>query len=94
MSRHFDPSENLGPDVGGCREALLLTRIAYEILLPPLFVIVATLSLIVGAFFLIAVNPLLSLLALSPLVGGAYWMVRRDKRIQEELEDDIFGPYR
>jgi hypothetical protein len=94
MSRRFDPSENLGPDVGGCREALLLTRIAYEILLPPLLVIVVTLSLIVGAFFLISVNPLLSLLALSPLAGGTYWMIRRDQRIQEELEEEIFGPYR
>ncbi len=94
MARGFDPNDNLGPGVGGCREAFLLTRIAYEVLLPPLFVIVGTMSLILGAFFLISVNPLLSILPLLPIAAGAYWMIRRDRRIQEELEEEIFGPYR
>jgi hypothetical protein len=94
MVRGFDPNDNLGPDVGGCREAFLLTRIAYGVLLPPLFVIVGTMSLIIGSFFLISVNPLLSLVALTPIAAGAVWMIRRDRRIQEELEEDIFGPHR
>lgn len=89
----FNPNQQeLGPGVGGCREAFLLTRIAYEVLLPPLFVIIATLSLIMGSFFLLAVHPALSLIPLMPIVAGAIWMIRRDQRVQRELEEEIFGP--
>ena len=88
----YDPNQNLAPDVGGCREAWLLTRIAYGVLLPPLFVMVSVLTLIIGSFFLLAVHPALSLIPLTPIAAGAVWMIRRDQRLQRELEEEIFGP--
>ena len=88
----YDPDRYESSEVGGCREAFLLTRIAYGVLLPPLAVIVSVLTLIIGSFFLLAVHPALSLLPLMPLVAGGIWMARRDRRLQEELEEEIYGP--
>ena len=83
----YDPNAHRRQEAGGCREALTLTRIAYAILLPPIAAILGVILLLLTAFYLLSVNPLLSPLPLLPIVLGVVWLVRRSRRAQRELEE-------
>lgn len=88
----YDPDQHRRAEPGGCRETILITRIAFEILLPPVGVIIGVLVLMVGTLLLLmSGQPLFAILTLSPIVGGFIWIVRRDRRVQAELEEEIRG---
>ena len=74
---------------GGCREALLLTGITFTVMLPAMAVIMGGMGMIVAAFYLVAVHPALALLPFTPLVAGVVWVVRRDRRIRREMEEQL-----
>ncbi len=81
-----------GPEPGGCRDTLLLTRIAFSVLIPPLLAIAAVLVLVLAAFLLFTTHPLLGLLPLIPIAGALVWIARRDRR-NERDRDDSNLPY-
>ncbi len=81
-----------GPEPGGCRDTLLLTRIAFSVLIPPLLAIAGVLVLILAAFLLFTTHPLLGLLPLIPIAGALVWIARRDRR-NERDRDDSNLPY-
>lgn len=87
----YDPDRRQQNEAGGCREAFLITRIAFEILLPPIGLIAATIILLTFVVILATTNPLLALIPLAPIAGGIVWLVRRDRRVQREMEDEVRG---
>ncbi|MDP6607001.1 MAG: hypothetical protein QF664_12200 [Dehalococcoidia bacterium] len=88
----YDPNRHRASDVGGCRESLLVIRIAFEILLPPIGAIIAVLALMVGTVLLLTSDyPALAILTVLPIIGGFVWLARRDKRIQAEMEEEARG---
>ena len=92
MAYGYDPDQHRRPSQrAGCRDVLVLTRVAFAVLLPPLLAIVIALMLLIAAFALLTVHPALSLLPLLPLVLAVVWLVRRDRRAQEEAERDALG---
>ena len=82
-----------GPEPGGCRETLLLTRIAFEVLIPPLLAVGAVLVLLIAGFVLFTTHPLLGLLPLIPIAGGFVWLVRRDRASADRDRDDLDSPF-
>ena len=87
----YDPERHERSDTGGCGDIFLLTRVAAEVLLPPMLIIMGTAGLIMTAFFLAPVNPPLALLALLPVAVLVGFFIRRDRRAQREREDDALG---
>ena len=61
---------------GGCRDALLLTRSAFAVLLPPLLGIAAVLILIGAAVVLFARHSALALIPVAVLVLGVALFAR------------------
>lgn len=87
----YDPDPQRGDAAGGCREALVMTRIAYAVLLPPIAVMVGVIAIVFASFYLLTIHPLLALIPLLPVAAAIVWIARRDRRIQREMEDDIRG---
>ena len=72
----YEPPREENP---GCLDALLLTRAAFGLLLPPLIGMFAVLALITGAVFLFAVHPALALFPVALLAGTVYLFARWDR---------------
>ena len=68
-----------------------MTRVTFEVMLPPMAAIAASIFLILAAVFLLAVHPVLALIPLIPVAGGILLIVRRDRRLQREMEDEARG---
>ena len=68
-----------GPEPGGCRETLLLTRIAFSVVVPVLLAVVGAMLLVILAFALFARHPLLVLLPLA-ILAAALWLLARRER--------------
>ena len=81
-----------GSEPGGCRETLLLTRVAFSVLIPPLLAVAAVLLLLLVAFILFTTHPLLGLLPLIPIAGALVWVARRDLGNDEADLDDLDLP--
>ncbi len=79
--------QNSGPEPGGCRETLLLTRIAFGVLIPPLLAVGAVLVLLIAGFVLFTTHPLLGLLPLIPIAAGLFWIARRERNDDRDLDD-------
>ncbi len=76
-----------GPEPGGCRDTLLLTRIAFSVLIPPLLAVAGVLVLVLAAFLLFTTHPLLGLLPLIPIAGALVWIARRDRNNDRDRDD-------
>lgn len=76
-----------GPEPGGCRETLLLVRVAFSVLIPPLAAVAGVLVLLLLCFVLFTTHPLLGLLPLIPVAGALVWIARRDRANQRDLDD-------
>jgi hypothetical protein len=61
---------------GGCRDALLLTRSAFAVLLPPMLGLAAVLILIGAAVVLFARHPALALIPIAALIFGVALFAR------------------
>ncbi|MYB40868.1 MAG: hypothetical protein F4X76_01490 [Chloroflexi bacterium] len=79
--------QDSGPEPGGCRETLLLTRIAFGVLIPPLLAVGAVLVLLIAGFVLFTTHPLLGLLPLIPIAAGLVWLARRERDEDRDLDD-------
>ena len=82
----YEPQEQAP---GGCRETLLLTRIAFQILLPGVLALAAVLLLVLFFFYALATYPPLALIPVVIVAGGLYGIYRFDKRRQRERGDEI-----
>jgi len=75
---------------GGCREALLLTWIAFGVLAPILLVLVGVLLLAMLVLLLLAKHPALALIPIAIAAAGLYALYRWERshdRTIEDLED-------
>lgn len=80
----YEPPKPLEP--GGCRDALVITRVAFEVLVPIMLAGIAALALVALTVVLFARHPALALLPLSAVVVALYLLARRDRRLQEEQQ--------
>ena len=87
----YDQEARRQDEPGGCREVFVMTRAAYEVLLPLIAAIGGLIFLLLAALFLLSVHPVLVLIPLIPVAAGVLWIVRRDRRLQREMEDEARG---
>ena len=80
----YDQDQQQG--AGGCREILLVTAVVFGMMVPVLAALLGSLGMVVAAFYLLPVHPLLGLLPFTPLAAAVVWAVRRDRRIRREME--------
>ncbi len=82
----YEPPERVRP--GGCRETLLLIRVAFEVLLPIVGAGLAALGYVALTFWLFTVHVLYGLIPIA-LVGVGVWLLsRRDRRLHREQEEE------
>ena len=89
----YEPQEQAP---GGCREVLLLSRIAFQVLLPGLAALVGVLLLVLLLFYALATHPALALIPVglfAAMLYGIYWYDKRGHRERREGidDDDMFG---
>ena len=90
--RGYQPEFHSRDAPGGCGEFWILTRAAFEVLLPPVILISTVLGLLLTAIFLLTSGkPWLAVIPLLPIVIALVLLSRRDKRLQRELEDEVRG---
>lgn len=73
----------------GCRDGIVLTRVAFGLLLPLLAFGVGAMALVALAVVLFATHWALGLLPLGAVVAGLLLLARRDRRVQREREQEI-----
>ncbi len=87
----YDQESRQQDEPGGCRELWIMTRIAYEVILPVIAAIGGVVFLVLATIFLLSVHPVLVLIPLVPVAGGVLWIVRRDRRLHREMEEEARG---
>ncbi len=87
----YEPPEE---EPGGCRESLVMTRVAFGVLLPPMLVIGGGVTLIMLTIFLTIVHPVLVIIPVLLAAAGIYWFIARDPRAHRELEERTRPPDR
>ena len=74
---------------GGCCEALLLTRIAFTVLLPVLGAILGAILLVFLFFMLFTRHPALGLIPVGIVAALLAWVAIRDRRQRERDIEDL-----
>jgi len=86
----YEPPKPVKP--GGCRDALIITRVAFAVLMPIAFTGIAALAVVALGVVLFAYHPLLIFVPVALVVGGLVLVARRDRRLQAEHEQQGPGP--
>lgn len=86
----YEPPNPMRP--GGCRETLVLIRVAFEVLTPILGAGVGALGLLALTFWLFTQHVALGLIPVALVVVGLVLLARRDKRVQEQRERETRWP--
>ena len=76
---------------GGCRETLLLTRIAFAVLLPALAAIMGAILLVFLFFLLFTRHPALGLIPVGIVAALLALLAMRDRR-QRQRDIENLGP--
>ena len=94
MSYGYEPPKQ--ESQGSWGEIFALTKAVFIALAVPLGIIALAVGLVIAAIMSLFTQPLFALLPLSILGVGIYYMVRRDKVAQAELDQEINGerPFR
>ncbi len=79
--------ESRGPEPGGCRETLLLIRVAFSVIIPPLLAVMGVIVLLFVFFLLFSRHPLLGLLPVLVVVGALYLLSRYERSRDPDLDD-------
>jgi hypothetical protein len=86
----YEPPKEMRP--GGCREGLVMVRVAFEVLLPIVLAGIGAMALIALAVVLFGVHPLLGFAPIIPVIAGFWLLARRDRRLAAEQEADLERP--
>ncbi|MEZ4503243.1 MAG: hypothetical protein R3C39_11510 [Dehalococcoidia bacterium] len=78
----YEPPKPVRP--GGCRDSLIIMRVAFEVLLPIVGVGIAALAVVAVAVVLFSYHPLLIFLPVAVVIGALMLVARRDRRLQAE----------
>lgn len=70
-------------------EVFTIIRVTFELLALPFAMLVISLALLIGTFFALFTQPILVFIPLGLMGLGVTYLVRRDKRQQEELRAQI-----
>lgn len=73
---------------GGCRETLLIIRVAFEVLVPIVGAGLAALGYVALTFWLFTVNALYGLVPIVVAAFGVWLIARRDQRMHREREEE------
>lgn len=79
---------------GSWGEILVMTRVVLGLILPPVLMILGVLALLFFTVWALFTNLLLAVVPVSFIVAGIWYLRRRDRRAQAELEEEIFGKRR
>jgi Flp pilus assembly protein TadB len=74
---------------GSWREALIMIRVVFEVLAPPLAILFGTLATLILLVMALFTNPLLALIPAGILGLGVWYLVRRDRKAQEQMQADL-----
>ena len=78
----YEPPKPVKP--GGCRDALIITRVAFAVLMPIAFAGIGALAVVAIGVVLFAYHPLLIFLPVAVVIGALMLVARRDRRLQAE----------
>ncbi len=81
------------PDPGSWREILLIIRIVFEVLIPPLFFIILSLGLVVAFFILLLNGSVFAIVPVVLFVLEITWIVRKGSSAQLESRDHLTNYY-
>jgi hypothetical protein len=87
MTYGYEPQDD--PQAGSWREVWAIMRAVFAVLGPPLAIFLGAITLLMLTMFLLLANPILALIPVGLIVFGAWLLIRRDKRIQDERERAI-----
>ena len=73
---------------GGCREGLVLMRVAFEVMLPIVGAGVAAMSIMALIFWLFSVHYLLGFIPIATCIGALAWVAMRDRHNNQALLDE------
>ncbi len=76
---------------GSWGEVLVMVKVVFQMLAPLLGVLAGSLILLGATLVLLFQDPPLALIPFGIIVAFIAWLVRRDKRIQDEEERRILG---
>lgn len=82
----YEPPSSTPPRPGGCREAVVLIRVAFEVIIPFVLAGLGGVTLIGLAFVLFSLHPAFALLPVAVVAGGIYWLARRERQTQLDRE--------
>jgi cbb3-type cytochrome oxidase subunit 3 len=90
MSYGYRPPDQ-GPHEGSWGEAWAIMRVVFGLLLPLLGVLFGVLGLVIATLMLFFRSPPLALIPLAILALIVWWVVRREKRTNEDEERRVLG---
>jgi len=71
---------------GGCRDTLILIRVAFGVLTPIVAAGIGALGYVALTFWLFTVSVPLGLLPILAVAGAVAWLARRDRRALEDRQ--------
>ena len=81
------------PDPGSWREILLIIRIVFEVLIPPLFFIIISLGLVVAFFILLLNGSIFAIVPVGLFALEIIWIVRKGNSAQVESREQLTNFY-
>jgi len=81
------------PDPGSWREILLIIRIVFEVLIPPLFFIIVSLGLVVAFFILLLNGSIFAVIPMGLFALEIIWIARKGSSAQLESRDGLTNYY-
>ena len=73
---------------GGCRDGLVLMRVAFEVLTPIVGAGIAAMGVLALIFWLFSVHYLLGFIPIATCIGVLTWLALRDRHNHQELLEE------
>lgn len=83
----YEPPKN--DPAGSWREVLVMIRVVFEVLLPPLAILFGTLAMLILLVMALFTQPWLALIPAGVLGLGVWFLIRRDRKVQAEMQADM-----
>ena len=82
----YEPPKTTQP--GGCRDGLVMMRVAFEVLTPIVGAGIGAMGVLALIFWLFSVHYLLGFIPIATCVGALAWLALRDRHNHQELLDE------